>query len=41
MLAWQDNIRKDEQDNGVIRWTQGPSPCGSVFPLDLEPKGQA
>lgn len=41
MLALQDNIRKYEQDNGVIRLTQGPSPCGSVFPLDLEPKGQA
>ena len=41
MLALQDNIRKFEQDNGVIRLAQEPSPSGPIFPLDLEPKGQA
>lgn len=37
MLALQDNIRKFEQDNGVIRLA-GNEP---VFPIGLEPKGQA
>lgn len=43
MLALQDNIRKYEQDNGVIRLPQeGPvAGPGPVFPIDLEPKGQA
>lgn len=41
MLALQDNIRKFEQDNGVIRLSQeGPS-AGPVFPIDLEHRGQA
>lgn len=37
MLALQDNIRKFEQDNGTIRLA-GNEP---VFPIGLEPKGQA
>lgn len=37
MLALQDNIRKFEQDNGTIRLS-GNEP---VFPIGLEPKGQA
>ncbi len=40
MLALQDNLRKFEQDNGVIRLAQG-GPGAPVFPIDLEPKGQA
>lgn len=40
MLALQDNIRKFEQDNGVIRLAQG-GPSSPMFPIDLEPKGQA
>lgn len=40
MLALQDNIRKFEQDNGVISLAQG-GPSAPVFPMDLEPKGQA
>lgn len=43
MLALQDNIRKFEQDNGVIRLPQegAVNPGGPMFPIDLEPKGQA
>lgn len=41
MLALQDNIRKYEQDNGSIRIPQGGPAGESVFPIDLEPKGQA
>ncbi|MDE6452425.1 MAG: DUF3467 domain-containing protein, partial [Odoribacter sp.] len=42
MLALQDNIRKFEQDNGVIRLPQDGSVAGTPrFPIDLEPKGQA
>lgn len=41
MLALQDNIRKYEQDNGPIRIPQGGPANGPVFPIDLEPKGQA
>lgn len=43
MLALQDNIRKYEHDNGVIRLSQdgGATPGGTMFPMDLEPKGQA
>lgn len=41
MLALQDNIRKFEQDNGVIRLPQGGPSGPPVFPIDLEPKGQA
>lgn len=43
LLALQDNIRKFEQDNGVIRLSQEGNvpPAGPVFPIDLEPKGQA
>lgn len=37
MLALQDNIRKFEQDNGIIRLA-GNEP---EFPIGLEPKGQA
>lgn len=40
MLALQDNLRKYEQDNGVIRFSQN-GPATPVFPIDLEPKGQA
>lgn len=40
MLALQDNIRKFEQDNGTIRLAPD-SPGAKVFPIDLEPKGQA
>lgn len=39
MLALQDNIRKYEQMNGKINLLEsGQAP---MFPLDLEPKGQA
>lgn len=43
MLALQDNIRKFEQDNGPIRLApeNNGRPAGPVFPIDLEPKGQA
>ena len=43
MLALQDNIRKYEQDNGQIRLLPDHSgrSTGTVFPVDLEPKGQA
>lgn len=41
MLALQDNIRKFEQDNGVIRLSQGGVNPGPMFPIDMEPKGQA
>lgn len=40
MLALQDNIRKFEQDNGTIRLSQDGT-ASRVFPLDIEPKGQA
>lgn len=40
MLALQDNIRKFEQINGTIRMPEG-NPLGAVFPIDIEPKGQA
>ncbi len=40
MLALQDNIRKFEQTNGMIRMPEG-NPSGAVFPIDIEPKGQA
>ncbi len=36
-----DNIRKFEQDNGSIVLPQGGVGGGNVFPMDLEPKGQA
>ncbi len=38
MLALQDNIRKFEQDNGTIRLAGNEQ---AVFPIGLEPKGQA
>lgn len=38
MLALQDNIRKFEQDNGTIRLAGSEQ---AVFPIGLEPKGQA
>ncbi len=38
MLALQDNIRKFEQDNGTIRLAGNEQ---TVFPIGLEPKGQA
>ena len=43
MLALQDDIRKYEQDNGLIRIPQETpaAPSGPLFPIDLEPKGQA
>lgn len=43
MLALQDNIRKYEQDNGVIRLSPDAQARseGPFFPIDLEPKGQA
>lgn len=41
MLALQDNIRKFEHDNGVIRISQEEASAGPVFPMDFEPKGQA
>lgn len=40
MLALQDNIRKFEQNNGTIRMPEG-NPSDSMFPIDIEPKGQA
>lgn len=40
MLALQDNIRKFEQNNGTIRIPEG-GPSGPMFPIDIEPKGQA
>lgn len=40
MLALQDNIRRFEQSNGVIKLPEG-GPAGPMFPIDLEPKGQA
>lgn len=40
LLVLQENIRKFEQDNGVIRISQ-EGPSGPIFPIDLEPKGQA
>lgn len=40
MLALQDNIRKFEQDNGVIRLSQEGT-SSPLFPLDLKPRGQA
>lgn len=40
MLALQDNIRKFEQNNGAIRLPEG-GPAGGMFPVDVEPKGQA
>lgn len=40
MLALQDNIRKFEQNNGTIRMQEGGN-GGPMFPIDLEPKGQA
>ena len=40
MLALQDNIRQCEQTNGTIRMPEG-NPSGTVFPIDIEPKGQA
>lgn len=40
MLALQDNIRKFEQDNGPIR-IQQERPANPLFPVDMEPKGQA
>ena len=41
MLALQDNIRKFEQDNGPIRLSSGVAHPGPIFPMDMEPKGQA
>ena len=41
MLALQDNIRKFEQDNGTIRLSTGGALSGPMFPMDIEPKGQA
>lgn len=40
MLALQDNIRKFEQSNGVIKLQEGV-PSGPMFPINLEPKGMA
>lgn len=40
MLALQDNIRKFEQVNGPIRIPED-GPSGPMFPIGLEPKGQA
>lgn len=41
MLALQDNIRKFEQDNGTIRLTPNGGAGEPVFPIGLDPKGQA
>ena len=41
MVALQDNMWKYEQDNGVIRLSQEGPGAGPVFPIDIEPKGQA
>lgn len=41
MLALQDNIRKFEHDNGVIRLPQEGPGTNAIFPIDIEPKGQA
>lgn len=41
MLALQDNIRKFEQDNGVIRLSGEDGAGRGMFPIDIEPKGQA
>ena len=40
MLALQDNIRKFEQGYGRINIPEG-EPMGPMFPMDVEPKGQA
>ena len=40
MLALQDNIRKFEMNNGKINLPEG-GPGAPMFPLDLEPQGQA
>ncbi len=40
MLTLQDNIKKFEQDNGMIRIAANES-ADAVFPLDLDPRGQA
>lgn len=41
MLALQDNIRKFEQDNGVIRLSQEGPTAAPMFPIDLDHRGQA
>lgn len=41
MLALQDNIRKYEQMNGKINLPEAAPSASAIFPLDLEPKGQA
>lgn len=41
LLVLQDDIRKFEQDNGVIRLPQQRSDLNLTYSLDLEPKGQA
>lgn len=40
MLALQDNIRKFEKNNGMIRIPEEGA-GGPMFPINLEPKGQA
>ena len=40
LFALQDNIRKYEQDNGAIRLLS-PNSNSGMFPIDMEPKGQA
>jgi hypothetical protein len=40
LFALQDNIRKYEQDNGTIRLLS-PNSNSGMFPIDIEPKGQA
>ncbi|WP_294142998.1 DUF3467 domain-containing protein [uncultured Sanguibacteroides sp.] len=40
MLALQDNVRKFEQSYGRINIPEG-EPMGPMFPMDVEPKGQA
>lgn len=40
MLALQDNIRRFESDFGRINLPEG-GPVAPMFPVDLEPQGQA
>ena len=40
MLALQDNIRRFESDFGRINLPEG-GPAAPMFPVDLEPQGQA
>ena len=40
LLALQDNVRRFEMDYGKINLPEG-GPIAPMFPVDLEPQGQA